>query len=162
MDNWGVWRTIKIGFWLGVGFIVPQLVTMYAGTFMTMLGMPSMMDYSFSVDAGSDELDMSSFVAGRDLSSNIEIKNYKDTGGEGQLLVVGQIVNEGDRTANTIVLEAELFDANGTFVYECSEYINTPLKPESGENFQIKCGCGSSPIPDYKTLKVRVASASSY
>jgi hypothetical protein len=33
MNEYGIWKTIKIGFWLGIGFIVPQLIVMYADRF---------------------------------------------------------------------------------------------------------------------------------
>jgi len=31
MEKWSKWEFVKVGFWLGIGFIIPQLVVLYLG-----------------------------------------------------------------------------------------------------------------------------------
>jgi len=159
MENLGTWKLIKIGFWLGIGFIIPQLVVLYSGTALTMLAMPSMVDAAFN---SGDEDVMSSFTSNYDRVDQIEISSYREQKNGTQLLILGSVKNIGDTKASSIQLEAELMDESGNFVYECSEYISNDLKPGDVENFQIKCGCGKNPVPKYAKLNVRVVSASGY
>lgn len=164
MNDLGVWKTIKIGFWLGIGFIIPSMTVMYGGTALTFLFMPAMMEASFSseTDDPDDSMGIRSITSKFDRTSQIEIGDYRDTGKDGQLLILGTITNIGDKSIGSIQLEAELFNNDDKFVYECSEYISNKLKAGGTENFQIKCGCGSSPVPEYKSVKVRVVSANSF
>ncbi|MCP4492640.1 MAG: hypothetical protein GY820_35830 [Gammaproteobacteria bacterium] len=159
MDNLGKWKLVKVGFWLGIGFIIPQLVVLYSGTALTMLAMPSMMEASFESEDGSV---MSSLTSNFDRAEQIKINNYREQKNGNQLLILGSIVNKGDKKASSIQLEAELTDEGGNFVYECSEYISNDLKPGDIENFQIKCGCGKNPVPEYANVNVRVISARGY
>ena len=59
-------------------------------------------------------------------------------------------------------IEAELFDANGVFVYECSDYINVKLAAGQTENYQVKCGCNKNGLPEYDSIKLRITRASIY
>lgn len=166
MENIGVWKTVKIGFWLGVGFIIPQLIVMSSGTLLTVMAIPSMMASSFDEGLGAENIDesfdMSGFTNNLDVTSNISIEKYNENKHGEQLFILGSIVNNGKKQASSIQLEAELKDSKGQFVYECSEYINRKLKPGESENFQIKCGCGKTPLPEYASISVRVVGASSY
>ncbi len=154
MENWGIWKLIKVGFWLGIGFILPQLVVMYSGTVISVLAMPSIM--------GSSDNYMSDISSRLNRTSQIEILEQREQNNGEQLLILGKIKNTGNKIASSIQLEAELLDSEGVFVYECSEYISKKLKPGDIENYQIKCGCGDSPLPAYKSITVRVVSASGF
>lgn len=160
MNELGIWKTIKFGFWLGVGFIIPQLIVMYGGTYITFLAMPKMMEMAMDNPSESkDSFDVSEFTSQLDQTKKIEIGKYEDKSKDGQLLILGTITNKGDKPASSIQLEVELFDAEGKFVYECSEYISRKLVPGDTENFQVKCGCNTSPIPEYKSVDIRVVGA---
>ena len=155
MEKWGIWKYIKVGFWLGVGFIIPQLFVLYSGTYLTMLAAPSFMG------AIEDEY-TSSFSDSFDVTENVKINDHEEKVNGNQLLIIGSISNIGDSKVSSIQLEAELLDDNGKFVYECSEYIRRDLKPGDTENYQINCGCGKNPLPEYASVTVRVVSASKY
>lgn len=159
MESLGIWKTIKIGFWLGIGFIVPQLIVLYSGTALTMLAMPLMMEASLSTD---EDGFMSGVMDRMDRKDQIIIKGFRETKSGNQLLILGSIENQGDKKTSSIQLEAELLNAEGEFVYECSEYISKDMQPGDVENFQIKCGCGDNSVPDYASVNVRVISANSY
>ncbi|MCU7852625.1 MAG: FxLYD domain-containing protein [Candidatus Thiodiazotropha sp. (ex Monitilora ramsayi)] len=152
MDSLGVWKTIKIGFWLGVGFILPQIAVLYSGTIMTMFAMPSMMEETFEEN----------FLSEIDKSKQINVLEYREKMNGKRLLILGSVKNEGSENASSIQLEAELLDSDGRFVFECSKYINKKLKPGETENFQINCGCGDTIAPEHSSVNVRVVSASSY
>ena len=159
MENWGKWKFIKAGFWLGIGFIIPQLIALYSGTALSMLAMPFMIEASYESDYGGA---ISNLTSNFDMADQIKIQEFREQKNGNQLLILGSIVNSGDKKASSIQIEAELTDKGGKFVYQCSEYINKDLKPGDIENFQIKCRCGENPVPEYAEVNVRVVSASSY
>ena len=159
MENWGKWKFIKAGFWLGIGFILPLSVVLYFGTALTMLAMPFMIEASYDSEVGDA---ISNLTSNLDKTGQIKIQEFREQKNGNQLLILGKIVNSGDEKASSIQLEAELTDKDGKFVYECSEYINQDLKPGDIENFQIKCGCGENPVPEYAEVTVRVVGASNY
>ena len=97
-----------------------------------------------------------------DIRQQIEIGAYDDKTKDGQLLILGTITNKANKPASSIQLEAELFDSNGEFVYECTEYIGSKVVSGASENFQIKCGCRDSQLPKYSSIEIRFISAHSY
>ncbi len=150
MLDLGKWKIIKLGFWLGIGFIIPQIIVLYGGSIVAALAMPAMMEMPMQ------DTDV---ISSLDRKDQIEIGPYEDKSNATQLLILGTIVNTGSEPASSIQLEAELFDAEKKFVYECTEYISNRVMPGESENYQIKCGCSSSPIPKYSTINVRVVGA---
>ncbi|NOQ94468.1 MAG: hypothetical protein GQ547_07530 [Methylophaga sp.] len=166
MENIGIWKTIKLGFWLGIGFIIPSLIVMASGTVFTVMSIPSIMEASFeqsaSLDDFNDSFSISDYTDNFDVTKNISVEHYQDKMNGKQLLILGSIINDGDQPASSIQLEAELLNSSGEFVYECSEYIQKELASGEIENFQIKCGCGKNPIPEYSSITVRVVGASNY
>ena len=105
---------------------------------------------------------LSAFESRHDKTSDIEILEYRETKHGDQLLILGEVKNIGTKTVSSIQLEAELFDSQKKFVFECSEYLSRRLKAGEIEHFQIKCGCRGKGVPDYESLSVRVVSASRY
>ncbi|MEW8348168.1 MAG: FxLYD domain-containing protein [Candidatus Thiodiazotropha taylori] len=163
MSDYGIWKTVKIGFWLGIGFIIPQMIVMYGGTVISVLAMPSMLEMSMSGDIDSTDLfDMDTFLSEANNYDYIKIDRYEDKTTDGQLLVIGSLTNNGSKAVSSIQLEAELFDEAGEFVYECTEYINNRVHSGSSENFQIKCGCKDSNLPKYNSIKISVIGVHNY
>ncbi len=168
MENWGVWKTIKIGFWLGVGFIVPQLVVMYSGTALTLLAMPSILDTAVEEYANDWEEDLdafsevSDFYSDHDLTDSIEIEKFSERLIDGHLHITGAVSNTGEKAAGSIEIEAELLDAKGEFIYECSEYISRRVLPGESENFLLKCGCSRESVPEYASIDIRIVEATAF
>lgn len=144
MNEYGIWKTIKTGFWFGLGLIIPLVMVLYGGRVITILAMSSVKPV---------------ITSQLDAKKQIKIVSYEDKTKDGQLLIVGSLKNNGTKSTSSIQLEAELFDGNGKFVYECTEYISNDVLPMESENFQIKCGCKDSQLPKYSSLKIRVISA---
>jgi hypothetical protein len=158
MENLNNWKLIKIGFWLGIGFVVPVLLLMGTGT---ALGIYAFSTFEDTIEYDTDEF-AESIPGSQNLSENIKIKSYKDASDNNKLLLLGTIVNEGEVNVSSIQLEAELIDDKGDFVYECSAYISRTLEPKESENFQIKCGCKDGDIPKYSNINIRVVNASNF
>jgi hypothetical protein len=164
MSEYGVWKTIKIGFWLGIGFIVPQMIVLYGGTVISILAMPAMMEMSMNgdVDASPEVFSAAGITSQMDSKDQIKIDSYEDKSTDGQLLVIGSLTNNGAESVSSIQLEAELFDGDANFVYECTEYVNNKVMPGESENFQIKCGCRDSALPEYSSIKIEVIRAHNF
>lgn len=164
MNEWSVWKFIKVGFWLGIGFVIPSLFVNGVATYMALGMVPEIMmpemeelaEESFAEDVVDE------FKSRFDKTAQITIVNHHQSRLGEQLLILGSIENRGDSVVSSIQLEAELFDEEGRFVYECSEYVSQKLGSGEQENFQIKCGCRGEATPEFSTLNVRVVSATAY
>jgi hypothetical protein len=149
MDSGNPWKLIKAGFWLSIGFIVPSITLYCLATFLIYRGMAS---WSYEEVLTSDVK-----------SEQIIINEYKDVYTGNQVTITGSLTNTADAPANSIELEAEMYDAKGEFVYECSEYVSETVEAGETENFQIKCGgCSDKLIPEYDSVKVSVVGVSNF
>ncbi|MET0029584.1 MAG: FxLYD domain-containing protein [Candidatus Thiodiazotropha sp.] len=164
MNEWSIWKLIKAGFWLGIGFIIPSLAVYGLGTIAVVGLSPILMEASVNQiqDTIEENEDFSKFREQFDMTAQVKILEYSEAESVDQLLILGKIQNAGKTKVGSIQLEAELYDDSGKFVYECNEYINKSLKADEVENFQIKCGCKGQPVPSHASATVRVVSASSY
>lgn len=152
MENLSIFKKITMGFWLGLGFFIPLVIVNYAGTYLAMFAMPSFMEENMEEALFSDY----------DKSNQIKLLEQREEMSGKHLLILGSIKNEGSLQVGSIRLEAELYDEQGSFVFECSEYVNKKLAPGETENFQIRCGCGDTVAPEHASVSVRVVSASSF
>ena len=159
MENWSKWRFIKVGFLLGIGFMIPQFAVMIFGTVISLVVIPPMVQDAI-VTPNSEEI-FSGITSNFDSKKLIIIEKYREQPRGNKLIILGSIKNESGKKASSIQLEAELYN-NNEFVFECSEYISKSLKPGESENFQINCGCGKNPIPAHDKTDIRVVSASNY
>jgi len=164
MESLSTWKIIKIGFWLGIGFIIPSIAVYIFGT----AAIYKVIPYIITTDTVEYETEaftadnVTDYVSSHDKTSQVEIISYRDTSTTGQLLILGTMKNNADTPVSLVQVEAELFDSSGTMVYECSEYISSTIASGSNENFQIKCGCGKTPIPEYESFTIRITKASAY
>lgn len=161
-----VWQKIKTGFWLGIGFIVPFLIMYMISFGIALLSAKLSFEKEpveiTKVDNTEKRIEFSSSQIKSNLDDQIKILNHRESVNGNRLLILGELVNNGPDTANSLQLQAELFDSSGNFVYECNEYFSRTLNAGDKENFQIKCGCGEEAIPNYASLTVRVLKANKY
>lgn len=158
MENMSRWKIIKFGFFLGIGFIIPQLFMVVGGTFVSALAIPPIMESAFENEV------LDPLLPSEDNGDllRVEILSHNKQYAGDRLLILGSIKNISESKASSIQLEAELLNEAGEFVYECTEYINKDLLPGDVENYQISCGCGDAIIPEHTDLSVRVVSVSNY
>lgn len=158
MESLNPWKLVKYGFWLGVGFIIPTLVvTMLSGALMFAVPVISSLEDLDDADLGDQ---LQSFSTNFDQSENVHILEHREVTNGSQLLVLGRVENRSEKTISSVMIEVELLDESGNLAYECSGYVQR-IDPSKAENFQVACGCGGRPPPAYKTVSVKVASASS-
>lgn len=154
MESLSPLKLIKIGFWVGLGFIVPNLIgTLFSSA--SMFVMPS-----FWQSQGSEMTER--MMSEMEKTDQVRIKDFRESANGNQVLIIGSVENTGNMPVGSIQIEAELFDGKKQMVFECSEYISKKLKPAEAEKFQVKCGCGNQPVPAHESLTVRVVKASSY
>lgn len=158
MESYSLWRLIKIGFWIGIGFIIPSVGANMVGIYLA-YSMPSFWQ---DVALGNTDETIQSAKADNDKPSQLTIVQSKELKNGKQLLILGTVENKGESSVGSIRIEAELLDDHKQMVFECSEYISKKLKKGEQENFQIKCGCGDQPVPAYRSVSVRVVDAANY
>ena len=158
MESLSPWKFIKVGFWVGIGFIAPSIGVYILGTYLV-YSMPSLWQ---SAAMGGGKETMEKLMSDSDKTNQIKITQFREVKNGKQLLILGAVENTGETSIGSIRVEAELLDGNKQMVFECSEYISRKLKKGEKENFQIKCGCGDQPAPEHKSVTVRVVQANSY
>jgi hypothetical protein len=73
------------------------------------------------------------------------------------VLVLGTLENKGTESLRVLNIQVDLFDKNGKFVEQCSEYLKGSLRAGESRNFKVSCGgCKDKPVVEHKTYKVRV------
>lgn len=155
---------VKKGFLLGIGFVVPLTFVEFVAikySFHEMTGMATdVYEETLSEEMEIENVQYTEYD--KSYVDQIKLSPFKEKRQGVQLLITGQFTNESEKSINSLEIEAELFDENGDFVYECSKSFYEKKEPGVTENYLIKCGCSKNGIPDYKTAKVRVVKASSY
>ncbi len=163
MDKQAPSHWIRIGFLIGIGFIIPSLITYLLGSFVLIKGIPDFLNSSQNIEMADENAEyMSGFMDNMDQSRDIEILSHREQPLGGQLLILGSLINNSKKTVNSVQLEVELMDDNQEMVYECTEYISHKIKSGEKENFQVKCGCGSTTLPNHTSYTIRVTQANNY
>ncbi|MEZ5496146.1 MAG: FxLYD domain-containing protein [Gammaproteobacteria bacterium] len=171
-------ETIKKGFLLGVGLLIPLLIVEYLSAEysfhkMNQMTADSLEAFKKEFDSDEDLYDEIELGAEEDHSNfeyefnksyvkDIEILGYNSIMQKNQLLIRGQIKNNAEKEISSIEIEAELFDEAGNFVFECTEYLSESIVTNAVENFLIKCGCSENSVPEYNKIEVSIARASAY
>ena len=155
---------IKKGFLLGIGFIVPLSFVEFIAikySFHEMTGMATdVYEEAFDEEMEFEDVDYSEYD--KSYVDQISLSPVKEKRQGVQLLITGQFTNESEKPINSLEIEAELFNKNGDFVYECTKSFYEKKEPGVTENYLIKCGCSQNGIPNYETVKVSVVKASPY
>ena len=84
---------------------------------------------------------------------DLKIAGYHLRGVEGGVLVLGTLENRGTHNWNSVTLEAELFDAKGKFLNECTTRLEPQIPPGAKENFKLDC----SHIGDKTFISISIA-----
>ncbi len=84
------------------------------------------------------------------------LSNSVVSGGLG-LEIIGTLKNNSSNVYRSAELEAELFDKEGKFIYECKEYIHEPIGAGNSINFKISCRpLGKEITEAYASYKMKV------
>jgi hypothetical protein len=77
------------------------------------------------------------------------------------LVVIGQLKNEGQTTARSFSIEVEFFDKDKKFVDLCREsFYSSTVKPGEERNFKVSCmSCRNRPLPEHASYTIRVSSS---
>ncbi len=169
---------IRKGFLIGLGFMIPLLVveftikyTFYAmtnGVFdayeETLSESGAMNEVGDAALSDSEEYSVKEVYEdfNKSYAEQIFLSPFSENYQGGQLLITGQFTNNSEEDIHSLEIEAELFNAEGIFVYECAKSFYEKQAPGVTENYMIKCGCSKDGVPEYTTAKVRVVKASSY
>ncbi|MCG7996969.1 MAG: FxLYD domain-containing protein [Candidatus Thiodiazotropha taylori] len=100
---------------------------------------------------------MSESVWNEEIYEKLIIVNHTKSSREGNVVVLGAVLNNGKESARFIQIKVDLFDESGAFVEQCSETLSGSLKPGKSRNFKVSCGgCKSSPVVEHKSYKVYI------
>ncbi len=92
-------------------------------------------------------MEFSMFRTNRDFVTEIKASLIETRSANDQFDILGRLTNDGTHTWDRITVEAEIFDKDGKFLDETSDYISVTLSPGSEEHFRL-----SLSRPDEKIL----------
>ncbi len=89
--------------------------------------------------------------------SNVEIASSKVITQPYQIEIIGTLVNNGELSAEFTEVTADLFDADGNFIYQCNTHLMVKIEAGDNVNFKVSChGITKEIVHDYSTYKLRV------
>ncbi len=151
-------RRVVGGFGMGLGFSLAAVVVIYLAT-----GMLMEKTYEEAYAAAEDEAPESFGYQRYSADSGLSIKSHRDRKLTYGMEILAEIENTGDTTWSSVSVEAELFDAEGSFVDECSGYLRGRIAPGEVKNVKIECGgCKDSPLAEYARYTIEIADASAF
>ena len=160
-------KYIKKGFFIGIGLLMPMALLEFGAFKLSMVMMTDEMEsYTEKLDYQEEpesdwkpgEKDIYDF--NKSYVGEVLLGEYSYTTQGLQLLITGDITNKSSSDLSVVEVEAELFNKDGKFVYECSEYMRKQFKSGAKENYLIKCGCSKNGLPEFDKIEVRVVNAS--
>ena len=93
-----------------------------------------------------------------DITKDLVVSDVTRRADGSSLEIFGLITNQGGKQWSGVTVEAEFFDASGTFIDEESEYLRTDIAPHAKEHFKITLRSQASKVSDPVTkMNVKVA-----
>ncbi len=93
-----------------------------------------------------------------DITKDLVISEISRRVDGSSLEIIGLITNQGGKSWSGVTVEAEFFDASGTFIDEESEYLRTDIAPHAKEHFKITLRSKASKVSDPATkMNVKIA-----
>jgi hypothetical protein len=93
-------------------------------------------------------------------NSGLSIVTHGDHAGSSSLYVVGELVNKGKETWESVRLQVRLFDAHDQLVGLCEDILLNPLRPGAQVAFQVDCDkWDNDAFPKYKRYTVAIVDA---
>ena len=93
-----------------------------------------------------------------DVTKDLTISDIQTRSVDRQLEIVGLITNSGNRTWSLVTVEAEFFDASGTFIDEASDFVRANITGHAKEHFKIAIRSPSALLTNAGTkINVKIA-----
>lgn len=89
-----------------------------------------------------------------DVTKDLSISDIRQRPAGNSVEVIGLITNSGNHTWSGVTIEAEFFDANGTFIDEAEEYVSSDVAKGAKEHFKMTIKNPSAAVSDPSTKMV--------
>jgi hypothetical protein len=101
------------------------------------------------------------FIVEYNESAKLEIEVVSEFITPMEFRLVGKVWNRGERNWSMVSLRAEVFDADGAFIGDCSEHLSQTLRAGDVRNFSMACPGGylGIPLDKYASYTIIVADA---
>jgi hypothetical protein len=87
----------------------------------------------------------------------VVVAKHEEVRRDETVFILGTVENRSAEAVRAMSIQIDLFDKDGKFVDQCSEYLRGALKPGESRNFKVSCGaCKDRPSVSHASYKVRV------
>ncbi len=84
----------------------------------------------------------------------VSIFDHHEVNRNGITFILGTAENNSDNSLRSLTIKADLYDENGTFVKQCTEYLST-LHAKKKSNFEISCkSCDGNKTVKHSSYKI--------
>jgi len=84
----------------------------------------------------------------------VRIFDHREIIRNGMTVILGTAENNSDNSLRSLMIKADLYDTNGTFVKQCTEYLPT-LHAKKKSNFEISCkSCDGNKTVQHSSYKI--------
>ena len=135
---------VKIGFFRGLGFCIALLIAFGIAYAVMMASFNNMM-------TDLEEGDYT--VYSEDEKPSVKLQSYDVSGNK--VTVLGVIDNQAEKHWEQTSVEVEFY-LGEQFVRECTHLVETAIKPNSTEHFQMNCkSCGDG-FPEFDRVEMKI------
>lgn len=86
----------------------------------------------------------------------LSITQDREVNRNGRTVILGNIKNQSEDTIRMFKLKVDLYDANGSFVEQCTEYMSD-LHSGKQTNFKVSCkSCDSNKTVEHSSYKIYI------
>jgi hypothetical protein len=92
------------------------------------------------------------------VADKVLITKHEEVNRDGAVFILGTVQSHASDAVRGLAIEADLFDKDGKFVEQCSEYLKGALGAGESRNFKVACGgcCKDKPVVAHESYKIRV------
>lgn len=100
---------------------------------------------------------MTSSIWNDEALDSVVVLEHEEVRRDGAVLFLGTIENRGSEKVRSASVEIDLFDEEGKFVEQCSQYFRGALRAMEQRHFKVSCGgCEDRQVVEHASYKVRV------
>ena len=143
---------------IGTGFLYGLGIMIAVGLFS--VGASWFMSQQFDEEFFETNMGFTSY----DESAMLEAIVDTETIGDGEFTLLGRLANGGETTWKQVTLKAEMFDVDGKFINECTDYVSQELKPGEEIYFKMNCGasCNRMDMSSYASYRLLITDANDF
>lgn len=87
----------------------------------------------------------------------VVVTKHEEVKRDEAVYILGTAENRSSDRVRNLTVQVDLFNKDGQFVDQCSEYLQGVIRPNESRNFKVSCGgCKDHPAVAHESYKVHI------